>query len=79
MVGIGVYFILNNEKSQVVESDSLYDSSPETEKWVNNEEIQIFRKYLTFPTISLEADFGNLIKQLKISIDLKPICNKNRI
>lgn len=37
------------------------DSTPETEQWVSNEEIQILRKYLTFPTITHSKDtFGNI-------------------
>lgn len=56
-------------KSQIENTDGLYDSTPETEKWLNNEEIQIFRKYLTYPTISLEADFGNI--HLKMYYEIK--------
>lgn len=51
---------MTHEKSQFDDYDyeDLEDSTPETAKWVENEEIQIFRRYLRFPTVSLSTDFG---------------------
>ena len=56
-VGIGVYYIMSDKD---VENDGsgVVEVLPGTEKWANNEEIQIFRKYLSFPTVSLDSDFG---------------------
>lgn len=54
---------MTHEKSQFDDDvdyndDDLDDSTPETAKWVDNEEIKIFRRYLRFPTVSLSTDFG---------------------
>lgn len=55
-VGIGVYYTMSN--NDVKNDGSVVEVLPGTEKWVNNEEIQIFRKYLSFPTVTLDSDFG---------------------
>lgn len=34
---------------------------PETSPWYGNEEIRIFRQYLTFPTMPPEIDYRNRI------------------
>lgn len=63
IVSVGVYLILTHENSQYDEDDDdLDESTPETAKWVNNEEIRILRKYLRFPTVSLSTNFGILSK-----------------
>lgn len=40
--------------------DILNESTPQTAKWVNNEEIKLFRKYLRFKTVSPDSDLGNI-------------------
>lgn len=56
VVSVGVYYILSHENS--LYDEDLDDETPETEKWVKNEEIRAFRKYLQFVTISLYGEFG---------------------
>lgn len=46
--------ITNNSTSEIT-----IHSTPPSINWLNNEEIQLLRKYLQFPTISLETDLGN--------------------
>lgn len=47
----------------------LNDSTPETAKWVQNEEIQIFREYLRIPTVTHVDDLGR--KMFFISVSIK--------
>lgn len=73
VIGIGIYFAVFNKNSQTDDYDDFNDDlTPETAKWVNNEEIQIFRKYLRYKTVSLEGNFGNFffqfIDQFKYSL-----------
>lgn len=62
-VGIGLYFINLNENSTETkvqnQTEITSNYSSQSLNWIDNEEIKIFQKYLQFPTVSLEADFGN--------------------
>ncbi|XP_031629265.1 aminoacylase-1-like [Contarinia nasturtii] len=74
-VGVGVFFYTTRTKcplKETQEQDANYnfnDSTPATAKWVKNEEIQLFRRYLRFKTISLETDFDPCINFLKKQAD----------
>lgn len=69
---LGVYFTLFHGNSTQFENDDddLDYSTPETAKWVDNEEIRIFRKYLRFPTVTHDDDLGKKKKQSFISFSL---------
>ncbi|XP_031625236.1 aminoacylase-1A-like [Contarinia nasturtii] len=68
-LGVGVYFYTNNESSHTEDPDALNDLTPATAKWVQNKEIQLFRRYLRFKTISLETDFEPCMDFLKKQAD----------
>lgn len=53
------------------DDDDLPESAPGTEKWTENEEIQIFRKYLRYPTVSLTTDFGIFSESFEKFLNLK--------
>ncbi|XP_055301120.1 aminoacylase-1-like isoform X2 [Sitodiplosis mosellana] len=86
-LGVGIYYIVSDFNGSTKHAEIEEEVSPETEKWVNNEEIKIFRKYLRFPTVSLDSDFGpcvNFLKELANDLDLEvsvlyPVNDKNPV
>lgn len=57
-IGVGIYFGVRNNNSTDDEDAILNESTPQTFKWVSNEEIKLLRKFLRFETLSLESDLG---------------------
>lgn len=62
IIGATVFYILTHKNSVTSEIEEIFDDpNPKTLKWTSNEEIQILRRYLRFPTISLSGNFGEYL------------------
>lgn len=72
IVALGVYFtFFFDYTTQYEDDDDLSVSTPETAKWVNNEEIRIFRKYLRYPTVTHSGNFGKMIIRFSVNMRMK--------
>lgn len=58
VAGLALYYFATNEDSTIENDEILDQFTPQTEKWVKNEEIRLFRQYLRFQTVSLNSNFG---------------------
>ncbi len=44
---------------------NFFEELPETSKWYGDEEIRIFRQYLSFPTMPPNIDYGKEMSLIK--------------
>lgn len=61
MISAGIYYVLSHGDSNQITGeygDTINGFTSPTSKWAHNEEIGILRRYLQFPTISHQSNFG---------------------
>lgn len=59
IIGATVFFIVKHKNTAKYNTEEIFDDkNPNTFNWTSNEEIQIFRRYLRYETITYSNNFG---------------------